>query len=113
MKKIFSFLLLAMAFVSAWAADETIVFSNLYSSNTTLDDVTISGTDFSLVFQKRSGGTATQYYTNGSAVRWYGGGTLVVSSTTKTISQIEITYTRNYRLKWLGTDSVLLSIHRQ
>ena len=94
MKKIFSLLLLAMAFVSAWAADETIVFSNLYSSNTTLDDVTISGTDFSLVFQKRSGGTATQYYTNGSAVRWYGGGTLVVSSTTKTISQIEITYTQ-------------------
>ena len=94
MKKIFSFLLLAMAFVSAWAADETIVFSNLYSSNTVLDEEVISGNDFSLVFQKRSGGTATQYYTNGSAVRWYGGGTLVISSTTKTISQIEITYTQ-------------------
>ncbi len=77
-----------------WAADETITFSSLYNENTVLDGVTISGNDFSIVFNKRTGGTATQYYTNGSAVRWYGGGTLAVSSTTKTISKIEITYTQ-------------------
>lgn len=77
-----------------WAADETITFSDLYSSNTTLDEVIISGEDFSLVFDKRDGGTATQYYTNGNAVRWYGGGTLTVSSSTKTIKKIEISFTQ-------------------
>ena len=94
MKKLLSLFMLAMFAVGAWAADETIVFSSLYSSNTQLDGVTISGNDCSLVFQKREGGTATQYYTNGSAVRWYGGGTLVVSSSTKTITQIDINYTQ-------------------
>ena len=78
----------------AWGADETITFSNLYSSNTTLDGTAITGTDFSITFNKRNGGTATQYYTNGTAVRWYGGGTMVVASSTKTIEKIEITFTQ-------------------
>ena len=95
MKKLLTFLtLLMLFFTTGWAADETITFSDLYSANTVLDEVTISGTDFSLVFNKRSGGTATQYYTNGYAVRWYGGGTLTVSSSTKTITKIEITFTQ-------------------
>jgi len=80
--------------VSSWAADETITFSDLYSSNTTLDGDEIKGTNFSITFNKRSGGTATQYYTNGNAVRWYGGGTLAVASTTKKIVKIEITFTQ-------------------
>ena len=90
-------LLLVMAFVgavsSAWAADETVTFSNLYSTNTVLDGEAINGTNFSLTFQKRNGGTATQYYTNGTSVRWYGGGTLTITST-KTIEMIEITFTQ-------------------
>ena len=95
MKKLLTFLtLLTLSIGVTWAADETITFSDLYNSNTTLDGVTINGTDFSLVFQKRDGGTATQYYTNGYAVRWYGGGTLTVSSSTKTITKIEITFTQ-------------------
>lgn len=77
-----------------WADDETITFSDLYSSNTVLDGTEIKGTNFSVTFQKRSGGTATQYYTNGSAVRWYGGGTMTISSSTKTIEKIEITFTQ-------------------
>ena len=79
---------------TAWAADETITFSSLYSSNTILDEFEIKGTDFSVTFNKRSGGTSTQYYTNGTAVRWYGGGTLVVASTTKSIEKIEVTFTQ-------------------
>lgn len=87
-------LMLVAGMSSAWAADETITFSSLYSSNTVLDGTAINGTNFSITFQKRDGGTATQYYTNGSAVRWYGGGTLTIASSTKTIEKIEITFTQ-------------------
>ncbi len=97
MKKLLTFLtLLTLFFGVSWAANSTFTFtfSSLYSSNTVLDGVSIDATDVSLVFQKRDGGTATQYYTNGEAVRWYGGGTLTVSSATKTISQIVIVFTQ-------------------
>lgn len=74
---------------------QTIQFSSLYSSNTTLDETAISGTNCSLVFNKRSGGTATQYYTNGTSVRWYGGGTLVVTAPDGyKITSIKIHYTQ-------------------
>lgn len=72
---------------------ETITFSELYSENTVLDGVAIEGTNFSVVFQKRDGGTATQYYTSGTAVRWYGGGTMTVSGLSgKTITGISISF---------------------
>lgn len=99
MKKLLTFLtLLTLFFGVSWAANTTVTFtfSSLYTSNTVLDETIIDGTDVSLVFNKREGGTtATQYYTNGEAVRWYGGGTLTVSSTTKTITRIEIVYTKH------------------
>ncbi len=80
---------------SSGGISETITFSNLYSSNTVLDEVQINGSQFSIVFNKRENGTATQYYTNGSAVRWYGGGTLTVSAATgKSITRIKISYTQ-------------------
>ncbi len=73
--------------------NETMTFSELYDSNTTIDGTTINGTNFSVVFTKRDGGTATQYYTSGSAVRWYGGGTLVVSAKGgKTITGITLSF---------------------
>lgn len=75
--------------------NQTITFSELYSANTTLDGVTINGTNCSLVFNKRDGGTATQYYTNGNAVRWYGGGSLAITSKNGyKITSIKITYTQ-------------------
>ncbi len=98
MKKLLSFLtLLTLSIGVSWAANTTVTFtfSSLYTSNTVLDGVSIDGTDVSLVFNKRDGGTATQYYSYGEAVRWYGGGTLTVSSTTKTITRIEIVYTKH------------------
>ncbi len=97
MKKLLTFLtLLTLSIGVGWAANTTVTFtfSSFYSSNTVLDGVSIDGTDVSLVFNKRDGGTATQYYTNGEAVRWYGGGTLTVSSATKTISKIVIVFTQ-------------------
>lgn len=79
---------------STTGGEETMTFSDLYNSNTTLDGTSIDGTNFSVLFNKRNGGTATQYYTNGTAVRWYGGGTLTISAASgKTITGITINFT--------------------
>lgn len=76
------------------AEDASITFSDEYNSNTVLDDTAISIDTFtSITFNKRNGGTATQYYTTGSAVRWYGGGTLTFSST-KTLASVEISFSQ-------------------
>lgn len=75
-------------------ADVTYTFKDNYSSNTVLDGTSIALDSYTnATFNKRNGGTATQYYTNGYAVRWYGGGTLAVTSS-KAISKIEITFTQ-------------------
>lgn len=73
----------------------TFTFSDHYTSNTVLDDNAIAIDNvISATFHKRSGGTATQYYTNGNAVRWYGGGTLDFVATNATITEISITFTQ-------------------
>ena len=73
---------------------ETMTFSELYNGDTSVEGETINGTNFSVVFTKRNGGTDTKYYSNGTAVRWYGGGTLTVSATSgKTITGITINFT--------------------
>ena len=87
-------MLLTFSVGQMWGADVTYTFQDHYSSNTTLDNVDVSLDSYtSATFNKRNGGTATQYYTNGNAVRWYGGGTLAISSS-KTITKIEITFTQ-------------------
>ena len=76
----------------------TFTFSDHYSSNTVLDATAISlDASIQATFNKRNGGTATQYYTNGNAVRWYGGGTLLIEAKTgsnATITNITINYTQ-------------------
>ena len=76
----------------------TYTFSDHYSSNTVLDATAISlDASIQATFNKRTGGTATQYYTNGTAVRWYGGGTLLIEAKTgsnATITNITINYTQ-------------------
>ena len=68
-------------------------FSEHYSANTTLDGVAIALDDnVTATFNKKSGGTATQYYTNGTAVRWYGGGTLAINAGSFTISAITLSF---------------------
>lgn len=93
--------------------NQTITFSNLYNINTALDGTTIDGNNCSLVFNKREGGTATQYYTNGNAVRWYGGGTLAITAATGyKITSIKINYsqTANSVSADFGTYSLTNSI---
>ena len=92
MKKLLTFFLTALlAFSVGWADEVSVTFSNLYSSNTVLTDATIPlGNDVSITFAKPDG-TAPQYYTNGSSVRWYARNTMTVAST-KTISKIVLTF---------------------
>ena len=84
-------LLLCAVLGNAWGEVGTITFSDLYSSNTTLDGVKIDGTNFSVTFAKGSGNNAPQYYTKGTAVRAYAKNTITVTSTS-TISKIELSF---------------------
>ena len=92
MKKFFLFLiLLTLGVGQMWGG--TFTFSEHYNSNTTLDETAINiATGVTATFSKRSGGTATQYYTNGYAVRWYGGGTLVIDGGSNTITAITLSF---------------------
>ena len=88
-------MLFTLAIGNAWGANASVTFSNLYSANTVVDEVEIEITSgITATFNKRSGGTASQYYTNGTSVRWYGGGTLVIASSVGNITGVTITYTR-------------------
>ena len=100
MKKLFLLksLLLLCALVagssSVWAADETIDFADQGYSNAQ-EVTTVSGTDFSITFDKGTNANTPKYYSNNvtvPAVRVYGGGTMTISSTTKTIVKIELTF---------------------
>lgn len=72
-----------------WAADETITFSDLGLTSGT-QYTTISGTDCTLTFG--DGGNDGKYYTTGAAIRVYADGHMTVSSTTKTIEKVELTF---------------------
>ena len=76
---------------SLWAADETITFSEQGYSNQQ-EITTVSGTNFTITFNKGTNSNAPKYYTSGTAIRAYGGNFFTVSSTTKTIEKIEITF---------------------
>lgn len=72
------------------ASDVTYTFSDNYSANTVLDGTAISLDSYTTItFNKRSGGTPTQY--KGTAVKWHGGGTAAFSSF-KTLIGIEINF---------------------
>ena len=66
---------------------------------TTLSDgtkpSTINGTDVSYTFSVGTGSNAPQYYSSGSALRFYQYNTLTIASATKTISSIAIHFTQN------------------
>ena len=74
----------------AWGADESVKFSSVYSAD---DKPTVyNGTNFSVTFDKGTNSNAPIYKTKGAAVRIYGGGYFEVSSTTKNINKIELTF---------------------
>ena len=77
--------------VSAWAADETIDFTAQgYTNQQTISSYT--GTNCTITFEKGSNSNAPKYYTAGTAIRAYGGNTITISSTTKTIAAVTFTF---------------------
>lgn len=89
MRKFLSLVMMAMLAVGAWAADETVVFSEQGYANQ--EEVTsYSGTDFTVTFDKGTNSNTPKYFNTGAAIRVYGGGYFTVSSSTKTIAKIEV-----------------------
>lgn len=93
MKKfLLSLAALALCSSAAMAQTASITFSEKYSENTVLTDEVIKiNEDVTVTFAKGSGSTAPQYYSNGTAVRWYAGNTMTVSSS-QNITKVEITF---------------------
>lgn len=96
MKKLFSLfsllVCLGISTSSLWAADEVVDFSaQNYTNQKVIENYV--GTNFVVGFDKGTNGSnAPKYYTSGTAIRAYGGNTMTVASTTKTITKIEITF---------------------
>ena len=83
--------LMAMIGTNVWAEDEKITFSSKgYTNQQAITSV--EGTNFTITFDKGTNSNAPKYYTSGTAIRAYGGNTFTVSSSTKTIEKIELTF---------------------
>ena len=91
MNKLLTAILCTLAVTTAWAADETITFSELGYSNAQ-EITTVNGTNFTITFNKGTNSNAPKYYTSGTAIRAYGGNYFTIASTSKTITKIEITF---------------------
>ena len=84
-------LLLAVFNLGVFAADETIDFSKQgYSNGDEISSVSLP--NCTITFNKGTGINAPKYYNNGTAIRVYGGNYFTVSSSTKTIEKIELTF---------------------
>ena len=86
-------MLLLLNVGNVWAeADETITFSEKEYSNQQAV-ASVSGAYFTIAFDKGTNSSnAPKYYTSGAAIRCYGGNTMTISSSIKTIEKIEITF---------------------
>ena len=84
-------MLLAISIPSAWAEDETVIFSDQNYSNQAVVS-SYAGTDFVIGFDKGTNSNPPKYYTSGTAIRAYGGNKMTVQSNTKTITEIVLTF---------------------
>ncbi len=79
---------------SAWADDtESVTFSDEYEDKE--KPTSYTGTDFSIAFSKGDGSNDPQYYASGTGVRLYIKNTMTISSSTKKIKSIALTYKMN------------------
>lgn len=95
MKKTLRLLAAVLAFmavgnVSIWAQDETIDLTAQGYTNAQPVSETL-GTDCKITYTNGTT-TSTKYYTSGAAVRIYGGGSFTVSSDTKNIASMTLTF---------------------
>ena len=83
-------LLLTLGVTTAWAAEETVDFSQQgYGNGNEVSSYT--GTGFSVSFVAGTNSNAPKYYSSGSAIRCYGGNKFTVTSTSN-ITKIVITF---------------------
>ncbi len=83
--------LLTLSVGQMWGADESVTFSaQSYSNQQEISSY--SGTNFSIAFNKGTNSNPPKYFTSGTAIRAYGGNYFTVSSSTKTITKIELTF---------------------
>ena len=77
----------------ALAQDETITLSaQNYSNKTDLASVTTTGTNCSISYAKNKGSNSPMYYTEGTAARLYSKNSFTVSSATKKITKLTLTF---------------------
>ena len=82
--------LLTLGVTTAWAAEETVDFSQQgYGNGNAVSSYT--GTGFSVSFTAGTNSNAPKYYSSGSAIRCYGGNKFTVTSTSN-ITKIVITF---------------------
>lgn len=87
---------------NAWGDEETITFSDKgYSNGEAV--ASVSGTAFTIAFDKGTNSNAPKYYTTGSAIRAYGGNTFTVSSE-YTITEIFLTFATGEGTNAITTD---------
>ena len=101
MKKLLSLLLMLFMGITMYA--ESVDFSTQGYTNGQ-EVTTYTGTDFTVTFDKGTNQNSPKYYNDGTAVRVYGGGYFTVSSTTKTISKIELTFGSGDKTNEITTD---------
>jgi|GEM_PF-667646 len=94
MKKLFTLFALLLCGMTAWAAEVTIDLSAQGYTNQQAVTSTTSG-DVTLTYDQGTSSTAPAYYTTGTAVRVYNGGTMTVSCSAGNITQIVLTATAN------------------
>ena len=88
----------------AFAADETITFSQQGYDNSE-EITTVSGTNFTITFNiGTNNSNAPKYYNAGTAIRVYGGNYFTVSSSTKTIKNIALTFSSGEGSNAITTD---------
>lgn len=89
MKKLLTFLVMSIFAIGVgWA--ETIVFANLGLENGVQYLDPFDGGDFTVTFA--GGGNDGKYYTTGSGIRVYAGGSMTVAAKSGTITEITVTY---------------------
>ena len=66
-----------------------------YSSATSTVVSSYEGTDFSIAFAKGTNTNPPKYFKNGESLRFYGGNTMTISSSTQSISKVVFTYGSN------------------
>ena len=89
-------------------SDETIDFTaQNYSNEQAISS--LNGTNCTITFDKGTNSNAPKYYTSGTAIRLYGGNTMTIASTTKTITKIEITFGSDDGSNAITTDVVSYS----